>query len=95
MNYETSTGPGSAELARINQEVLSCSYGLCAYREVMGFDVPRSLLNEIVARYSTDGVNFWRFRFKGQGGLDWEDRISPAEVAGFLRAVDREVPAFK
>jgi hypothetical protein len=91
VHYETSSGPASAQIAPISQEVIGCSFGLCAYREAIGFDVPRQVLEEVAGRYSTRDPAFWRFRFKGQNGLDWEDRIAPAEVAGLLRAVDRQV----
>lgn len=91
VNYETSNGPGSAPTTPISQEVIGCSFGLCAYREAIGFDVPRSVLDDVAARHSAAEVSFWRFRFKGQNGLDWEDRISPAEVAGLVRVVDREI----
>lgn len=92
VSYETAEGPIMAQTTSIAQQVVTCDYGLCVHREVVGFDVPRTVLDEVAARYTiTEEVVFWRFRFKGQGGLDWEDRISAAEVVGFLQAVDRRI----
>lgn len=88
VNYAGDEGPVTAPVIPISQEVVTCSHGLCVYREALGFAVPREVLDIIASRYSPDRAEFWRFRFKGRGGLDWEDRISSAEVAGLLQAVD-------
>lgn len=91
VNFATADGPVAAELTPIVEEVVTCSYGICVHREVVGFDVPREVLDQLANQYSAERLDFWRFRFKGRGGLDWEDRISPAEIAGLLRAVDAEL----
>lgn len=95
VNYATADGAVGVEVTPISQEVVTCSYGLCVYREVVGFDMSRVLLERVASEYSPDRIDFWRFRFKGRGGLDWEDRIAPAEVAGLLRAVDSRLAKLK
>lgn len=85
--YMTKAGPVASEIAPIARDVVTCAYGLCVYREVVGFDVPREVLEEVAS--GVPGTSpFWRFRFKGQSGLEWEDRLAPAEAAGLLLAVD-------
>lgn len=87
VNYATPNGPVSTPVASISREVISCDYGLCVYREVVGFDIPSDQLQAIAASYKPGQSKLWRFRFKGQSGLDWEDRLAPAEAAGLLLAV--------
>lgn len=89
VNYATPSGPARAEVNVITREVVTCDYGSCVFREVIGFDLSRELMEEIAAGYTPGNSTMWRFRFRGQNGLDWEDRIAPAEAAGMLLAVDR------
>jgi hypothetical protein len=95
VNYATPAGPVSTEVTPISEEVITCAGSLCVYRDALGFDVSRSVLDHIAARYAPASIEFWRFRFKGRGGLDWEDRIAPAEVAGLLQAVDSRLLTMK
>lgn len=48
------------------------------------FPVPEELLQSIAAR-PVDQI--WRMKFRPQAGIDWEEMIAPAEVAGLLNAV--------
>lgn len=85
-NYSTSQGLAAADLVTIDKEVVAC-YSMCSYREVVGFDLPTEVVEEIAAQYSPGNSPLWRYRLKGNG-LDWEDRIAPAEAAGLLMAVE-------
>jgi len=87
VNYATPDGPASVPVVSISKDVVTCSSGLCVYREVVGFDIPAEQLAAIAESYQPGQSKLWRFRFKGQGGLDWEDRLAPAEAAGLLLAV--------
>ncbi|WP_147121214.1 hypothetical protein [Flavisphingopyxis soli] len=87
VNYATPNGPVSAPVVSIAKDVITCDYGLCVYREAVGFDIPAKQLEAIAASYAPGQSRLWRFRFKGQSGLDWEDRLAPAEAAGVLLAV--------
>lgn len=69
--------------------MIACFSGSCVYREEIGFAVPDEELRAIASQYAPANPTFWRFRFKARNGIDWEDRMSSAEVAGFLHAVDR------
>jgi hypothetical protein len=88
VNYATPDGPLTAELTRIGFEVLGCGYGTCSYKESVGFNIDEAVLRAIASQYVPGNSPFWRFRFKAQNGLSWDDRMMPAEVAGLLRAVD-------
>jgi hypothetical protein len=87
VNFATPSGPQSAKLDVIEREVVSCMGGICSYRETIGFDLSEDRLKEIAATYLPQNAPLWRFRFKADNGIDWEDRMSPAEAAGLLAAV--------
>jgi hypothetical protein len=89
VNIATSEGPLSVPLQNISSRVLTCAYGLCAREDHLAFVVPETVLRSIAATYRPGASLAWRFRFKAQNGVDWEDRIMPAEIAGLLIAVDR------
>ncbi|MBC2667197.1 hypothetical protein H7F51_16880 [Novosphingobium flavum] len=86
--YATAAGAQSAAVTELAHEVLGCFGGTCSYRDTLGFDLPEAAVREIAAQYHPGGSPLWRFRFKAQSGLDWEDRIAPAEAAGLLLAVE-------
>ncbi|MEZ5654936.1 MAG: hypothetical protein R3E04_03440 [Sphingobium sp.] len=87
-NYASPDGPVHANLVVIDRDV-SCQYGVCTYKEHVGFDLSEEQLRALAATYVPGASPLWRFRFKARSGLDWEDRMSPAEAAGMLAAVDR------
>ncbi|MGN6358144.1 MAG: hypothetical protein ACTHLU_11790 [Novosphingobium sp.] len=89
VNFASGAGVQTAELDRISSEVVACAPGICTYREEVGFTVPAAQLRTVADQYVPGSATFWRFRLKARNGLDWEDRISAAEVAGLLVAVDR------
>ncbi|MGN6357709.1 MAG: hypothetical protein ACTHLU_09550 [Novosphingobium sp.] len=89
VNYASGTGVEEEELTNIARDVVACAPGICTYREVVGFSVGEEELRKIAGQYLPGRAAFWRFRFKARNGIDWEDRVSAAEVSGLLIAVDR------
>ena len=79
-----SAAPG--QMVKIGREVIGCA-DMCVYRDTVGFSVSRELMEEIASKYVAGSSPLWRFRLKSQDGIDGEDRISPAEAAGILLAV--------
>lgn len=91
VNYETTDGPRAVELIQIDRKVLTCGrYTGCSYIEHFAFPVEESLLREIAAKYDPANPSAWRFKFKSKSGKEWQDGMLPAEIAGLLRAVDRQ-----
>nr|DAQ12771.1 MAG TPA: hypothetical protein [Caudoviricetes sp.] len=92
VNYETPDGPVQKRLIQISRDVLSCSgsrYSTgCSYSEHFAFEVDEALLRTIAAGYQPGAAVVWKFKFGAQRAEDWNDAILPAEVAGFLQAVD-------
>lgn len=91
VNFETPDGPSQASLTRISQDVLSCSgsrYGGCTHSEHFAFTVDEALLRTIAAGYRPGQEAVWRFKYGASQAEDWQDGLLPAEVAGFLQAVD-------
>lgn len=88
-NYERTSGIGTAELTRINSNVIKCGQ----YSDVLGcdrseevvFDVQEELIRQIAARPAD---KLWRIKFRATAGKDWEEQIAPAEAAGLLAAID-------
>ena len=92
VNYETPEGPKSAILISISRDVVSCSgsrYGGCTYSEHFAFNVDEKLLRTIAALYKPGQMLGWKFKYYSQSGQEWPDGMLPAEVAGFLAALDR------
>lgn len=90
VNYETPTGPESRPVTIISRNV-DCSgsrYSDCTYTEHVGFDVDEKLLRAIAAGYRPGQHIAWKFKFNAKSGKDYNDGILPAEVAGFLEAID-------
>lgn len=90
VNYETPTGPESRPVTIISRDV-NCSgsrYSECTYKEHVGFDVDEKLLRTIAAGYQPGQRAAWRFKFNTKSGKDYNDGMLPAEVAGFLEAID-------
>ncbi|WP_114226593.1 MULTISPECIES: hypothetical protein [Sphingomonas] len=86
-NIATAAGPMTVPVQPISFKVDACFATLCSYEEDVGFVVPEPILREIAASYKPSESTPWRFRLKSSG-LDWEDRLMPAEVAGLLQAVE-------
>lgn len=89
INYLSDGAPASAPLRSLAQEVLTCQYGPCVHREVVAFDLPRELVEDIAAQYVPGASPLWRYRLKARNGFDWDDRLAPAEAAGLLMAVEK------
>lgn len=92
VNYETPDGPQSAMLTPISRDVTSCSgsrYGGCSYSEHFAFEVDEKLLRVIASLYKPGQLVSWKFKYYSQSGQEWPDGMLPAEVVGFLSALDR------
>ena len=89
VNYLVDGAPVTAELTPIASDVVTCEYGACVHRELVAFDIPVELLEEIAALYQPGASPQWRYRLKARSGIDWDDHIPPAEAAGILLAVER------
>lgn len=90
VNYETPSGPESRPVTIISRDV-DCSgsrYGGCTYTEHIGFDIDEKLLRTIAAGYQPGQRVGWKFKFNAKSGKDYNDGMLPAEVAGFLEAID-------
>lgn len=90
-NYEGPEGLKSTDLDRLASDV-DCAgsnlYGGCTYMEAVAFEVDEDLLRTIADRHGT-GDAVWRIRFKGQSGINIDEGLVPAEVAGLLARVDQ------
>jgi hypothetical protein len=89
VNYASPAGPQTAKVDRIAHDVVSCYAGTCSYSETVGFMVDEDFLKTIASQYVPGNSPLWRFKFRATKGPDWEDSISPAEVAGLLLAVEQ------
>lgn len=87
VSYSTTDGPSNSDLEVISHD-MPCNYGVCFYKDIVGFTVDEQVLRAVAAGYKAGNSPYWRFRFHAQNGLDWNDRMMPAEVAGMLAAVD-------
>ncbi len=91
-SYETHDGPKDADLRIVDRRVVSCQNtqitGGCLLSEHMIFDVDEELLRVIASKWEANKAAVWRFKFRAQAADDWNDGIPPAEVKGFLMAVD-------
>ena len=81
--------PQSAKLTIIKRDVVGCYASMCSYEEIVGFDLDEPVLATIADRYVAGQSPLWRFRLKAKSGIDWEERLAPAEAAGMLEAVRR------
>lgn len=90
VNYETPTGPQSAQLTIIKRDV-DCSgsrYLGCTYTEQVGFNVDENLLRTIAGKYAPGKLAGWKYKFSAKSGQDYAGAILPAEIAGFIDKVD-------
>ena len=87
VTYASDTGPHSVKLDALSHDVLACSGAMCTYQDIIGFDLDEQQMKRIAATYVPGASPMWRFKFRAQNGMDWEDRIAPAEAAGLLAAV--------
>ena len=90
VNYETPTGPVQDELRIVARDVGSCDgrSGVCTHIESFVFDVDEGLLRTIAERYQPGQMAAWRFKFGAQRHQDWQGGLLPAEIVGFLAALD-------
>lgn len=88
VNYASPDGPKTAKLDRIAFETLGCQYGACFSSDTVGFTIDEQFLKAIASQYTPGRSQMWRFKFQASSGFDWQDMISPAEIAGLLSAVD-------
>ena len=79
----------AAEVVPIAREILTCAMSACVYIETVAFNLDERTLEKIASLYVAGRSPLWRFRFKAKNGVNWEDRIAPAEAAGMLEAVRR------
>jgi hypothetical protein len=88
-SYATPSGPVPSDLRELGHNVVSCAGTICVRDDTLAFELSRPTLALIASQYVAGSSPPWRFRFKGQTGMDWEDRMMPAEVKALLLAVDR------
>jgi len=67
------------ELIIISRDVITCSSGLCVYKEIVGIPLTE---DEVTSLASSVPTGLLQFRLKSENGLDWDDDISIAEIAG-------------
>jgi hypothetical protein len=90
VNFETPDGPESRPVTIIKRDV-DCSgsrYSGCTYVEHVAFDVDEKLLRFIAERYQPGQRAGWKFKFSAKSGKEYNDGMLPAEIAGFLEALD-------
>ena len=90
VTYAAAGGPQAAPVTIIDHEIIACTGSGdtgCSYMDTIGFDVSEAQLRWVAGQYLAGNSPLWRFKFRSQAGIDWEDRIMPAEVGGLLQAV--------
>lgn len=90
INYESPEGPQARPLVIIDRDV-NCKfsrYGGCMYAEHVGLEVDEQFLRLIAAGYQPGQRTAWKFKFIAKSGNEYKDGLLPAEVAGFLDALD-------
>lgn len=91
INYETPSGPEARRVKVISRNV-DCSgshyYGGCTYTEHLAFEIEEEFLRIIAAGYQPGQHVTWKFKFKAKSGREYKDGMLPAEIAGFLEAID-------
>ena len=80
--------PKAIPLTIIDRKVVTCSSGLCSYKEVVAIPVTENEVKEIAAGWSAARSRPWPYRLKATNGMDFEDAIMPAEAAGLLEALE-------
>lgn len=92
VNYEATGGPRSVALERLGNDV-DCSssrlLGQCTYTEVVAFSIDEAFARQIAQLYRKGAAAAWRMRFKGRSGMNVDEGIVPAEMAGLLLRVDQ------
>ena len=90
VNYETPTGPQSAQLTIIKRDV-DCSgsrYLGCTYTEQVGFNVDESLFRTIAGKYAPGKLAGWKYKLSAKSGQDYQGTILASEIAGFMEKLD-------
>ncbi|MBK6411620.1 hypothetical protein [Sphingopyxis sp.] len=77
----------SRELEVISRDIITCDYGLCVYREIVAITLEGSEAQALTASTNTAPGAVLSFRLKAQSGIDWDDDIPLAELAGIARVV--------
>lgn len=91
IKYEAPGGLKSVKLLKLGRNE-DCSMrrleGRCRYYETVAVPMDVALLKGIAGTYQPGQAVAWKFRFKAQSGIDHDDAMAAAEVAGLLAAVD-------
>lgn len=88
INYFTPQGVQSDPVIKIARDKGSCRKDDCVHKEIVGFNMPETILRQIAATYAPNAGNPWLFKLKGKiVGAEQEDGIMPSEAAGLLMAV--------
>jgi hypothetical protein len=88
VNFSTPGGPLSAAVDLIGHDIVACFGSMCSFKDSIGFNVDESVLRATASQYVPGDSPYWRFRYHGRAGIDWNDRMMPAEAAGLLAVVD-------
>jgi hypothetical protein len=90
INYETPNGPTSKPVTVISRDV-DCTgsrYGGCTYNEHLGIELDEAFLRVIAKRYQPGQMAIWQFKLNAKSGQEHKDGMLPAEIVGFLQALD-------
>lgn len=87
-NYFSAAGVGTAAVIELSSR-LECVYGVCVRVEDLTFELPEATVREVAAGYCPGAWKPSRYKLRAMNGMDWEDRIMPAEAAGLLLAVQK------
>lgn len=75
------------KLEVIARDVITCDYGLCLYQEIVAIPLEGTEVEALTASTGTVPGAVLSFRLKAQSGIDWDDDIPLAELAGVARVV--------
>ncbi len=89
LNYESSSGPVSAEVHKVASKVLGCTRYGCTLQEHIAADIPESVLRQVAMGASPGADVTWKVRVYGRSTEGVTTGILKTEVAGFLMAVDK------
>lgn len=71
-------------VAALQRLGLICSYGLCAYCEIVGIPLTQ---DEVATLVSSPPTGMLKFGLKAENGLDGDDEMAVAEIAGAYQKV--------
>lgn len=87
VNIALPGGTRTISVDRVGSDVDCSRYG-CTHTEQVVFELDESAMRSVAATYAAGAPNGIAMRFKGQGGIDIDMVIMPAEFAGFLQVMD-------